>query len=511
MKLILFFFFFTAFAQKNVFVTFIPTYSHFQMLEATTLQISKSYPGKYNFTFVSFTFEDFKYDKILKQHNNSLIHPHVCMDYNISITNIAKNIWKNFGIFRDSFNSYFDCLASLTKPDIIINENFITASYDYAYENKVPIIAASVYLNDIQIQERGLCQSNEPRLFQFLYGFSGYTENPILLLLSNLFCRNFLLRFTEFQNFFFNRRSYYKKSKLDWKNEPSLVSLVDRTPHMFFSYPGILSYNSFNQQNFHLVGPMILITPSGSEGLISKWIDENKDKELIYFNMGTLWSHTEERIEEIFKAVINILSKEKYAVIFRSNIEMEQRLSELLKLKSKSIQKRFFLSSKSLPQKLILSLKNTKLFLTHCGYSSVVESLYYGVPMLGLPIQVDQFSLCYRQSDFGYGRCGHKLPKEEIENNINYILNSKEIQDSVHNVSRILQTIEPHTEIEKFLDLGIKLGSFEKIYSKPMNRTYLSIFIDWITPLVEVLIVYFLYKCIKYILSCCICKKEKIE
>ena len=42
----------------------------------------------------------------------------------------------------------------------------------------------------------------------------------------------------------------------------------------------------------------------------------------------------------------------------------------------------FFLSS-WVPQKEILALPQTKLFLTHCGSNSIMESLYFGVPMLG--------------------------------------------------------------------------------------------------------------------------------
>lgn len=45
---------------------------------------------------------------------------------------------------------------------------------------------------------------------------------------------------------------------------------------------------------------------------------------------------------------------------------------------------------KWLPQKAVLSHPNLKLFITHAGLGSVLESLYYAVPMIALPIYLDQ-------------------------------------------------------------------------------------------------------------------------
>ena len=38
-----------------------------------------------------------------------------------------------------------------------------------------------------------------------------------------------------------------------------------------------------------------------------------------------------------------------------------------------------------LPQQDILAHKNMKLFITHCGMHGVMESIYNGVPMVGMP------------------------------------------------------------------------------------------------------------------------------
>lgn len=42
------------------------------------------------------------------------------------------------------------------------------------------------------------------------------------------------------------------------------------------------------------------------------------------------------------------------------------------------------------PQTEILAHSSVGAFMSHCGMSSIVESVYYGVPIIGLPLKLDQ-------------------------------------------------------------------------------------------------------------------------
>lgn len=50
------------------------------------------------------------------------------------------------------------------------------------------------------------------------------------------------------------------------------------------------------------------------------------------------------------------------------------------------------LISKWLPQDDVLSHPNLRIFISHCGLGSVAESKYHGVPVVAMPLGIDQVS-----------------------------------------------------------------------------------------------------------------------
>ena len=41
-------------------------------------------------------------------------------------------------------------------------------------------------------------------------------------------------------------------------------------------------------------------------------------------------------------------------------------------------------------EQAVLAHNNTRLFITHCGMHGVLESIHYAVPLVGMPVFIDQ-------------------------------------------------------------------------------------------------------------------------
>ncbi|XP_018008568.1 UDP-glycosyltransferase UGT5 isoform X2 [Hyalella azteca] len=90
-----------------------------------------------------------------------------------------------------------------------------------------------------------------------------------------------------------------------------------------------------------------------------------------------------------------------------------------------------------IPQSDILAHANTKLFISHCGVNGVQEAVYYGVPMICIPVQGDHHKMAEMVHHRGLGiRLEWKKFSEEILNqSIHEIITNTSYRDKVHEVS----------------------------------------------------------------------------
>ncbi|XP_050575438.1 UDP-glycosyltransferase UGT5-like isoform X1 [Bombus affinis] len=104
---------------------------------------------------------------------------------------------------------------------------------------------------------------------------------------------------------------------------------------------------------------------------------------------------------------------------------------------------------KWLPQQTILAHPNIKLFIYQGGLQSSEETVYYGVPVLGLPILGDQDYQVARMEALGIGKSLEitSLKKDELENTITELITNKKYKERILYVRNVVQDT-PHDPVE---------------------------------------------------------------
>ncbi len=144
---------------------------------------------------------------------------------------------------------------------------------------------------------------------------------------------------------------------------------------------------------YHFVGPSIL----DRKEIPDFSFDNRNGKKLIYISLGTIHSNCMEFYQQCFEA----FSEENYQVVM--SVGNKTDLSALEPLPDN------FIIRKYIPQLAVL--KKTDVFLSHGGLNSVSEALFYGVPVIAVPMSNDQPAVAKRLKELG---AGIELKMEDI-------------------------------------------------------------------------------------------------
>ncbi|XP_039250280.1 UDP-glucuronosyltransferase 2B31-like [Styela clava] len=92
-----------------------------------------------------------------------------------------------------------------------------------------------------------------------------------------------------------------------------------------------------------------------------------------------------------------------------------------------------------LPQNDLLGHPKCKLFVTHGGTNGIYEAIYHGVPMLGLPLLVDQFDNMVRIKGKGAGKTLDitNLNRTELQSTIVELINNKSYKENAIKLSEL--------------------------------------------------------------------------
>jgi len=146
---------------------------------------------------------------------------------------------------------------------------------------------------------------------------------------------------------------------------------------------------------------------------------------LIYLSMGTIGSAD----IELMKKLVKILSKTSHRYIvskgpFYDKFELADNMW----------------GQKSVPQTNVIPLVD--LVITHGGHNTFNEVLFFGKPMIVMPLFIDQFDNAQRIHEKGFGTRldAHKCTEEELISAIDKLLNDQNLKDRLSLMSSRMQT-----------------------------------------------------------------------
>lgn len=138
-----------------------------------------------------------------------------------------------------------------------------------------------------------------------------------------------------------------------------------------------------------------------------KWLESEKEGSVVYVCFGSRTTMSKEQMRELGKGLV--LSGYKFVWVVKSKVvdkEEEEGLDELLGHGlMKKIKNTGLVMKEWVNQWEILSHKAVGGFISHCGWNSVVEAAWHGIPVLGWPQNGDQMINAEVIEGGGWGLC----------------------------------------------------------------------------------------------------------
>lgn len=160
------------------------------------------------------------------------------------------------------------------------------------------------------------------------------------------------------------------------------------------------------------------------------WLDAQEDCSVLYVSFGSLHAVEKEVIQELAHGLE--ASQERFLWVIRPDTA-QGNVADLLPEGFQSrVEGRSFIISWA-PQLDVLAHPAVGAFLTHCGWNSVVESLYMGVPMIGFPRGAEQNTNLNCMIEWKVGMAleeqsqeGNKCSREAVEGAVRLMMRGEE-------------------------------------------------------------------------------------
>ncbi|KAK5645028.1 hypothetical protein RI129_006328 [Pyrocoelia pectoralis] len=306
--------------------------------------------------------------------------------------------------------------------DLVIIEQFINEAFrGFCHHYRAPCITLSTVASN-RWTNRQMGNPTNPSYMPEL--FLPYSDHM------NFFQRlqNSIVMFWEtLYNHFYMLPRHNELLQKHFPGAPSIydlyynTSLILLNSHVAINAPVPLVPNMIPIGGFHINPPNKL--PKD----LQEYMDDAKDG-VIYFSMGSVLNGTDMG-EHRINAILNVFRKLKQKILCKLHSDKFHNLPPNVKF------------SAWFPQLDILAHPNTKLFITHGGLLSTMESTYHGVPIVAIPIFADQELNAANAESNGYAVVVSydDLKEDELYEAINKVLTNPKYRNTARERSKIFQ------------------------------------------------------------------------
>ncbi|OQV22739.1 putative UDP-glycosyltransferase 72D1 [Hypsibius exemplaris] len=184
------------------------------------------------------------------------------------------------------------------------------------------------------------------------------------------------------------------------------------------------------------------------EEVIKKWLDRQQNQSVVYVSFGSIAVPIPEEIKEIGEALLLLQAPFIWS--------LKAKLQAAIQIGTDPVSRDFLIVPWA-PQKEILAHPATKVFVTHCGWNSALETLTYGVPVVAWPMFADQLINAEWLEEEGVGKLIHGtglmrqriVPGEEIASVLREVMGVEEGKENSYTRHRNWQR-----KIRTALDVG---------------------------------------------------------
>ncbi|XP_076249991.1 UDP-glucosyltransferase 2-like isoform X2 [Rhynchophorus ferrugineus] len=286
----------------------------------------------------------------------------------------------------------------------------------------------------------------------------------------------------------------YISNDIDLEDALFNVSLVLLNTHESIAFP------SSSVPCMKLIGGFHVKQPNKLPQDLQDFLD-NSPQGVIYFSMGSN-VNSKDMPKELKQEIIKSFSKLKENVLWKYEDDTLTDLPKNVKIE------------KWLPQQDILAHPNIKLFITHAGYASTIESVHHAVPIIAIPIFGDQtMNAVYAETKgFGILLPWHTITEEKLSSTIREVIDSPKYKENAKRKSQLLRDREtqPIDTARYWIDYVLKHNGAAHLRVASLELSWYQYYLlDIYLPIIA--LIYILFKLIKKAFTLLIHKRPEKE